>query len=88
MATYFMRETEQERCTGCGDCVEVCPVDALSRSDGTPIVDEEWCIGCCVCVVNCSNEAAKLRPRSDREGQAPHDFGEQQERILQEKGLR
>ena len=88
MATYFIRETDQEQCTGCGDCVTVCPVDAVSMSNDSPIVDEEWCIGCGVCVNGCPSGAARLRPRMDRIDKVPRDFEEQQARILQEKGLR
>lgn len=87
MATYFMRETERQNCTACGDCVAVCPVDALTMGDDIPLVDEEWCIGCGVCVNQCANDAARLRPRLDRIDKVPHDFAEQQTRILQEKGL-
>lgn len=29
MATYFLRETDKERCTGCGQCVEICPVNVI-----------------------------------------------------------
>ena len=57
MATYFMRETDEDECTECGACVEICPVDALEMDDGPPIVDEEWCIGCGVCAYICPEQA-------------------------------
>ncbi len=85
MATYFIRETDEEECIGCGDCVELCPVDALTMGDDYPVVDEDWCVGCGICVVRCVNSAAKLRRKSD---QIPlHDFRELHERILAEKGF-
>jgi len=89
MATYFIRETDGDECTGCGECVEACPVDAVSMEGDFPIVDEEWCIGCGVCVPVCPTTAAQLELRSDRVGHMPEpDFEKLHEKILQEKGLK
>ena len=89
MATYFLRKTDTDECTGCGECVEVCPVDALALEDDLPAVDEEWCIGCGVCATVCPNEAVKMKIRSDRTGQLPAaNFRELHELILEEKGLK
>ena len=41
------------RCTGCGACVEVCPVGAIALVDGKARVDEELCTGCGACVDAC-----------------------------------
>jgi len=41
------------RCTGCGACVEVCPVGAMALVDGKASVDEETCIGCEACIGAC-----------------------------------
>ena len=89
MATYYLRDTDEEECTGCGDCVELCPVDALTLEGEHPTLDEDWCIGCGVCVAKCPNGAAKLRLRPDRiDVVPPRNFKELHERILEEKGLR
>jgi NAD-dependent dihydropyrimidine dehydrogenase PreA subunit len=88
MATYFIRETDEGQCTGCGECVEACPVDAIKTEDGFPVVDGDWCIGYGVCVTKCPTEAARLRLRPDRIGQLPNaNFKDLHEGILREKGL-
>jgi Fe-S-cluster-containing hydrogenase component 2 len=45
------------RCTGCGVCVEVCPVEAIALVDGKARIDEETCTGCRACVDACPEEA-------------------------------
>lgn len=45
------------RCTGCGACVEVCPVRAITVTDAKAHVDETTCTGCVVCVDACSADA-------------------------------
>ncbi|MCD4716805.1 MAG: 4Fe-4S binding protein [Desulfobacterales bacterium] len=89
MATYFIRETDADECTGCGECIESCPVDALSMEDDFPEVDQDWCIGCGVCVSKCPTGAAGLRLRPDKAGELPAtNFRELHEIILEEKGLK
>ena len=45
------------RCTGCGACVEVCPMGAIALMDGKACIDEEACTGCRACVDACSEGA-------------------------------
>ena len=45
------------RCTSCGACVEVCPVEAITLVDGKARVDEELCTGCGACVDACPEGA-------------------------------
>ncbi len=88
MATYFMRDTDKEACTGCGACVEICPVEALRLEEDVPVVDEAWCIGCGVCATVCPTDAVMIKVREDRKGTAPaSNFKDLHERIRKEKGL-
>ena len=47
--------------TGCGTCIEQCPVSALSMGDNLPQVDPEICITCFCCQEICPEKAISLR---------------------------
>jgi ferredoxin len=88
MATYFIRETDEDECTGCGECADICPVQAVTMDGDLPVTDMNWCIGCGVCVSKCPTGAARLELRQDRSGELPAgSFRELHETILKEKGL-
>ena len=40
-------------CAGCGTCVDICPVQAISMVDGVAHIDKEICISCGSCVGAC-----------------------------------
>ncbi|MCL5958449.1 MAG: 4Fe-4S binding protein [Chloroflexi bacterium] len=60
MATYFLRETDEDECTACENCVDICPVAAVTIENEVAKVDRDWCIGCGVCISRCSTGAARL----------------------------
>lgn len=46
------------KCTHCGQCYSVCPVDAITyEEDYTIILKQQDCIGCLQCVDSCPFEA-------------------------------
>ena len=52
-------EINKETCTGCGACVDICPVDAIKvENDKAEISDA--CVECGVCVNQCPVEAITL----------------------------
>lgn len=48
---------EPDKCSGCGDCTAVCPVNAIEVKDGTSHIDPETCIGCGLCQEVCTYDA-------------------------------
>ncbi|HVN24217.1 MAG TPA: 4Fe-4S binding protein [Syntrophorhabdales bacterium] len=52
-------KVDEETCTACGACAEVCPVDAITVEDSAKI-DAEACTECGACVEECPVEAIKL----------------------------
>jgi 2-oxoacid:acceptor oxidoreductase delta subunit (pyruvate/2-ketoisovalerate family) len=45
---------DEEECTGCGICTEVCPNEVLDLEEGIAVVvDEEACDGCGLCAEEC-----------------------------------
>ena len=59
----FIASLDEEVCSGCGDCVERCPMDALTMGDDVAALDSDRCIGCGLCVSTCPTGALKLEPR-------------------------
>jgi ferredoxin len=52
-------KVDQDACTGCGACAEVCPVEAISVDDVAK-VDSETCTECGTCVDECPVEAISM----------------------------
>jgi len=53
-------------CVGCGDCANVCPVDAICVHDGLAHIDPRVCVGCGKCVGTCPKHIIKLLPKESR----------------------
>ncbi len=52
-----MFKVDNERCVGCGACVEVCPVQAISMNGGKANIDADRCVNCGRCAQVCPQEA-------------------------------
>ena len=50
---------DNDKCTGCAACAEVCPVSAIKIENGKAFVSED-CVECGACISQCSVEAITL----------------------------
>ncbi len=73
--TNFIPRVRKEKCTGCGKCVTICPVEAMTLvSANDPVnlkkrhakLDETSCLGCGLCVRACGDENITLEARPRR----------------------
>ena len=58
--TLVRPKANPDWCTGCGTCVDQCPVSALSMCDQVPTVDPDSCITCFCCQEICPEKAMSL----------------------------
>ena len=48
-----MIRIDQDKCTGCGGCIDLCPVIAISMIDDRVLIDNDTCTECKICVKAC-----------------------------------
>ena len=46
-------------CVGCGDCVNICPMGAITLQNGKAVIDQNKCIDCKLCVTGCKYNAIR-----------------------------
>jgi len=51
---------DQEKCIGCGRCVEVCPHQIFVSRDTISTLDQGRCIECGACQMNCPVDAISV----------------------------
>lgn len=52
----------KDKCIGCGTCVDVCPVNAITLNDeGKAQIDQEKCIKCGTCEAVCPVMAIEIK---------------------------
>lgn len=56
-------EIDEEKCNGCGECVESCPAEIFELKDGKAIVTggPDDCLGCETCTAVCPTGAITLK---------------------------
>jgi Pyruvate/2-oxoacid:ferredoxin oxidoreductase delta subunit len=61
----FVAVWEKENCIHCNICMEICPIEAISAGDASPLFDRDICIGCGLCASHCKNGAIKMVLRDE-----------------------
>lgn len=56
----YLITIDEDKCTGCGACVDVCPVSHLEMKEGVAVTNDSECMGCESCVEICPVEAITL----------------------------
>jgi Pyruvate/2-oxoacid:ferredoxin oxidoreductase delta subunit len=61
MAVRELVQIDEERCTGCGDCVTACAEGAIQIVDGTAkLVSDTYCDGLGACLGHCPEDAISI----------------------------
>jgi NAD-dependent dihydropyrimidine dehydrogenase PreA subunit len=61
----FQVAVDEDTCTGCGDCIDRCQMEALRLEGEVVTVKLEHCVGCGNCVSACPTESLSMERRSD-----------------------
>ncbi len=73
--TNYLPKVDENNCIGCGKCIKVCPIEAISYSEITTAdnrkpktakINEEICLGCGVCARACLTKCITLDSRPER----------------------
>jgi uncharacterized protein (DUF362 family)/NAD-dependent dihydropyrimidine dehydrogenase PreA subunit len=59
--TLLRPKADPDLCIACGNCVEQCPVSALSMKSKLPVVNPDKCIACFCCQEICPEKAITLQ---------------------------
>ncbi len=58
----YLINIDREKCTGCGQCVDICPsgVFQMGDDDKTDPFNASECVGCMSCVESCPEQAIAI----------------------------
>jgi ferredoxin len=74
VSSNWIMEVDRSHCNGCGDCVDSCPVQAISLEVGKigkkrrrwAVRDETLCLGCGTCYPTCRYDGIEMKSRERR----------------------
>lgn len=82
---YSGSKTCTSGCLGYGDCVKICPENAISIVNRIAVIDQEKCVGCGLCAGECPNNLIVIRPKKQKIEVACHsaDLGKLTRKICE-----
>ncbi|WP_299979834.1 ATP-binding protein [Desulfobacula sp.] len=90
VSSNFQAIVDQDECTGCKACEEICPMEAIEMDEEKTVsfVNLDRCIGCGLCVTVCEFDAMSLKDKKETEKiEPPANLVETYMNIAREKGL-
>lgn len=60
LSVVSQRIYRQERCIGCGECIQICPHDVISQTAAGIVADPAKCVLCQTCADHCPSEAVEF----------------------------
>ncbi len=82
--TNFYASIDADTCTACGECMEVCQMDALESVNNHTEVLRSHCIGCGVCLNVCAFDAISLL-KTEKEKVPPRTRDEMYKKMIMER---
>jgi len=84
LQSNFYAEIDPEECVACGECMEICQMDALVSVNSHTEVLRSHCIGCGVCLNVCATEAISLI-KKEEETVPPKDSKQMYKKMIMER---
>jgi NAD-dependent dihydropyrimidine dehydrogenase PreA subunit len=70
---------DENLCTGCGQCVDVCPADAITMQDAKATINQSLCRQCGICADQCPVQAiSESVPTYATQAEQPEPLPQQQ----------
>lgn len=73
VTSNWIMDVDEEKCRGCGKCVEACPINAIEVKQTSPeskkkkaVRDADLCLGCGVCHAACKFGGISMKARERR----------------------
>lgn len=60
VTSNYLAEVNEDLCTGCGNCVERCQMDAITIENDLSTINIKRCIGCGNCIFDCPSDAITM----------------------------